>query len=64
MFTANGNSMEVDDAPPPALSKSMSIPSQQDIWPLMAAETDQHGYTAFLTACKVYRDYKVCDLFW
>lgn len=51
--------MEVDEPPPPALEKKTSVPSQQDIWPIMAAETDSEGYTPLLTACKVYRDYRV-----
>lgn len=53
------NGMEVEESPHPALRKTLSVPSQQDIWPIMAAETDDSGYTPLLTACKIYRDYKV-----
>ena len=56
------NGMDTD-TPPPELHKfedSGSVEeSQQDVWPVMAAEVDNEGFTPLLRACYVYRNFKV-----
>ncbi|XP_060571183.1 uncharacterized protein LOC132729433 [Ruditapes philippinarum] len=52
------NGMEVDEVSQPKLEKMASIASQEDIWPMMATEYDNDGYTPLLWACKIYRDFK------
>ena len=51
--------MEVDEVSQPKLEKMSSLASQEDIWPMMATEYDNEGYTPLLWACKIYRDFKV-----
>jgi hypothetical protein len=55
--------MEVDEVSQPKLEKMSSIASQEDIWPMMATEYDNDGYTPLLWACKIYRDFKVSKIY-
>ena len=56
------NGMDTD-TPPPELEKFVDAgpieESQEDVWPVMAAEVDNEGYTPLLRACTVYRKFKV-----
>ena len=59
--TVNGMDSET---PPPELEKYNNgddvEESQEDVWPVMAAEVDNEGFTPLLRACCVYRNFKVC----
>ena len=58
--TVNGMDTET---PPPELEKYTDgeavEESQEDVWPVMAAEVDNEGYTPLLKACFIYRNFKV-----